>query len=100
MVNEQLYLALKELLGVTDGNLASHLRSLEKVTTSPSANHFWITKPLTRYGATPLGKAFTKHIHAIENLLHSLTRNGDRELYKDTNFVTSHFIRQKFWKQI
>ena len=31
MVNEQLdFTALKELLGVTDGNLASHLRSLEE----------------------------------------------------------------------
>ena len=73
MVNEQLdFTSLKELLGVTDGNLASHLRSLEKSNYIPFSKSFLARKPLTRYSATPLGTmAFTKHIHAIENLLQS-----------------------------
>jgi len=73
MVNEQLdFTALKELLGVTDGNLASHLRSLEKSNYITFSKLFLDRKPLTRYSATPLGiKAFTKHIHAIEKLLQS-----------------------------
>lgn len=73
MVNEQLdFTSLKELLGVTDGNLASHLRSLEKSNYITFSKSFLDRKPLTRYSATHLGKkAFTKHIHAIENLLQS-----------------------------
>lgn len=73
MVNEQLdFTSLKELLGVTDGNLASHLRSLEKSNYITFSKSFLDRKPLTRYRATPVGKkAFMKHIHAIENLLQS-----------------------------
>jgi len=71
VVNEYLdFNTLKELLGVTDGNLASHLKSLEKKVYITYHKEFKDRKPLTRYAATEQGKkAFEKHIKAIEQLL-------------------------------
>ncbi len=61
---------LKELLGVTDGNLASHLKALEKEEYILVEKQFIGRKPNTRYSATKLGKAeFRKHITALEKLL-------------------------------
>ncbi|MBT8288389.1 MAG: transcriptional regulator [Flavobacteriaceae bacterium] len=61
---------LKNLLGVTDGNLASHLKYLEKSEYVVYMKEFLDRKPNTKYFATPLGKkAFKKHINAIEQLL-------------------------------
>ncbi len=62
--------ALKELLGVTDGNLASHMKSLEKSGYVNFRKEFLNRKPNTKYFATDTGKeAFRKHINAIEQLL-------------------------------
>lgn len=62
--------ALKDLLGVTDGNLASHLKSLEKNEYINVKKEFMGRKPNTKYAATEEGKlAFIKHIKAIEQLL-------------------------------
>ena len=71
MVNDFLdFNALKELLGVTDGNLASHLKSLEKSEYIKYRKEFLHRKPNTNYSATMKGKyAFKKHINAIEQLL-------------------------------
>jgi DNA-binding MarR family transcriptional regulator len=71
MVKDNLdFNALKELLGVTDGNLASHIKSLEKDNYISYKKVFLERKPNTNYSATPIGKeAFKKHIHAIEQLL-------------------------------
>ena len=71
VVNDYLdFNALKELLGVTDGNLASHLKSLEKSKYVQYKKEFLGRKPNTRYYATVTGKtAFEKHILAIEKLL-------------------------------
>lgn len=71
MVNEYLdFSSLKHLLGVTDGNLASHLKSLEKNQYITFKKEFLDRKPNTKYFATPEGKeAFKKHIKAIEQLL-------------------------------
>lgn len=61
---------LKELLDVTDGNLASHMRFLENREYVKFKKTFSGRKPNTTYMATELGKeAFVKHIKAIENLL-------------------------------
>ncbi len=70
-VNEFLdFNTLKNLLGVTDGNLASHLKSLEKSNYVVFKKEFLDRKPNTKYYATPSGKkAFEKHINAIEKLL-------------------------------
>ena len=71
VVNEYLdFNTLKELLEVTDGNLASHLKSLENSEYISFKKEFLDRKPNTKYSATQEGiLAFTKHIKAIEQLL-------------------------------
>jgi DNA-binding HxlR family transcriptional regulator len=71
VVNEYLdFNSLKELLEVTDGNLASHLKSLEKSKYVTFKKEFLGRKPNTKYSATNEGReAFKKHIKAIEQLL-------------------------------
>ncbi|MBI9062774.1 MAG: transcriptional regulator [Marinilabiliaceae bacterium] len=71
MVNESLdFNTLKELLGVTDGNLASHLKALEKHLLVSVSKQFVGRKPNTTYSATQKGKeAFTRHLAALEKLL-------------------------------
>lgn len=62
---------LKELLDVTDGNLASHIKALEKEAYILVEKQFIGRKPNTSYSATKLGKLeFQKHIHALEKLIH------------------------------
>ncbi len=61
---------LKQLLDVTDGNLASHLKALEKKDYISFTKAFVDRKSKTSYSITPLGRqAFKKHVSAIENLL-------------------------------
>lgn len=61
---------LKELLGATDGNLASHTKALEKVEFIRIEKQFIGRKPNTKYYATKLGKQeFKKHIEALEKLI-------------------------------
>jgi len=71
MVNEYAdFNTLKELLGATDGNLASHTKALEKVEFIRVEKQFIGRKPNTKYYATELGKQeFKKHIEALEKLI-------------------------------
>lgn len=71
MVNENAdFTRLKELLEVTDGNLASHIKALEKEAYILVEKQFIGRKPNTSYSATKLGKAeFKKHIEALEKLI-------------------------------
>lgn len=71
VVNDELdFNSLKNLLDVTDGNLASHLKSLEGCHYISVTKEFIDRKPNTRYAATDAGReAFLKHIKAIEQLL-------------------------------
>jgi len=71
MVNESVdFKQLKELLGVTDGNLASHIKALEKVEFIHVTKKFIGKKPNTTYSVTKLGKLeFQKHIAALEKLI-------------------------------
>ena len=71
VVNESAdFKTLKELLGATDGNLASHTKALEKENYISVQKSFIGRKPNTSYSATRSGrKAFKKHIEAIEKLL-------------------------------
>ena len=71
VVNERLnFNTLKELLGVTDGNLASHIKSLEKSEFIRVEKEFINRKPNTNYSATEEGRmALLRHINAIEKLL-------------------------------
>ena len=71
MVNESAdFTTLKELLGVTDGNLASHTKALESEEYIKIEKQFIGKKPNTKYIATKLGrKAFQEHIEALEKLI-------------------------------
>ena len=71
MVNESAdFNSLKELLGVTDGNLASHTKALEVEEYIIIEKQFIGKKPNTKYIATTKGKeAFQLHILALEKLV-------------------------------
>jgi len=71
MVEAELeFTALRELLGVSDGNLASHLRALEEAGYVQVQKSFVGRKPNTRYTLTLAGrKAFQDHLTALEQLL-------------------------------
>ncbi len=71
MVNEYAdFSTLKELLGATDGNIASHIKALEKEEYVQVEKSFINRKPNTRYLATEKGrKAFQEHLDALEKLL-------------------------------
>ena len=62
--------SLKELLNITDGNLASHLKGLEKEEYITVHKSFLGRKPNTNYEATEKGKnAFKDHLDAVEQLI-------------------------------
>ena len=71
MVNESAdFNTLKELLGVTDGNLASHTRALENEEYIVGEKTFIDRKSNTRYKATQKGKkAFQEHLDALERII-------------------------------
>ena len=61
---------LKEMLDLTDGNLATHISALEKQAYLEIQKQFIGKKPNTSYKATPEGKAaFLEHLAALEALL-------------------------------
>ncbi len=62
--------SLKEVLNVTDGNLASNLKALEKEKYLSVSKSFVNRKPNTKYKATEKGRnAFKKHLDALEELI-------------------------------
>ena len=62
--------SLKELLNVTDGNLASHMKALEKEKYITVFKTFVERKPNTRYKTTDKGRtAFKRHLDALEALV-------------------------------
>jgi len=71
MVNDTLdFNALKELLALTDGNLASHLKALEQQDIIVVSKQFVGRKPSTTYKATDRGKnLFRQHLAALEELI-------------------------------
>lgn len=61
---------LKTLLDVTDGNLASHLKALEKAGYVEFEKSFIGRKTNTTYNVTKVGnEEFTIHIDALEALI-------------------------------
>jgi DNA-binding MarR family transcriptional regulator len=72
-VNDELeFNALKEYLDVTDGNLASHIKALEKEKFIDVEKSFIGKKPNTRYFMTKAGKkAFEAHLAILEKLIKS-----------------------------
>ena len=70
-VNDELdFNALKELLEVTDGNLASHLKALEKEEYIEVKKSCVGRKPNTKYEMTPKGRqAFGDHLKGLQGLI-------------------------------
>ena len=70
-INDNLdFNTLKELLDITDGNLASHLKALEKKDLIRVQKQFVGRKPNTTYSITPLGIGmFQQHLNALEKLI-------------------------------
>lgn len=68
--NEVSFNDLKELLDVTDGNLASHLKYLEKENFISVKKSFINRKPNTVYVITDSGReAFENHLKTLEEIL-------------------------------
>ncbi len=74
IVNEQVnFNDLKELLQITDGNLASHTKALEEAGILKIKKSFLNKKPNTVYSITRLGeKLFKEHISALEKIIGKL----------------------------
>jgi len=70
-VNDSLdFNSMKELLDVTDGNLASHIAALEDEGYLKVTKKFVGKKPQTTYALTVPGRrAFTEHIDVLEQLI-------------------------------
>jgi DNA-binding HxlR family transcriptional regulator len=71
IVNNQIsFNELKQLLELTDGNLASHLSTLEQAEYIKTHKAFIGRKTNTTYTITDLGKqAFKAHLDALEKMI-------------------------------
>lgn len=71
MVNEWVdFTEMKNLLQVTDGNLASHSTALEKNKYIEIKKEFVGKKPRTSYKITDIGKlAFQEHVNFLEKMM-------------------------------
>ncbi len=71
MVNESAdFGTIKDLLELTDGNLASHIKALEGSDYIECTKQFIGRKPNTKYAITALGRqSFQEHLNALENLI-------------------------------
>lgn len=62
--------SLKQLLDVTDGNLATHIKALEREKYVHVTKAFIDRKPNTRYKITERGRtAFKRHIEAMADVV-------------------------------
>lgn len=74
MVNAEVnFNDLKELIQVTDGNLASHLKTLEESNYIKVQKGFIGRKTNTTYSVTKAGeKAFKSHLDALEQMIKAM----------------------------
>lgn len=74
MVNDEVnFNDLKELLDITDGNLASHLKALEENDFIKVEKGFIGRKTNTTYKITRAGeKSFKAHLSALEKMIRSI----------------------------
>ena len=74
MVNDKMnFNDLKELINVTDGNLASHIKSLEESGYIKVNKGFIGRKTNTTYAVTKNGdKAFRIHLEALEKMIKAI----------------------------
>jgi DNA-binding MarR family transcriptional regulator len=71
MVNDEInFNDLKQLINVTDGNLASHIKALEETGFIKVNKGFIGKKTNTTYSATKSGeRAFKQHLSALEKII-------------------------------
>jgi DNA-binding HxlR family transcriptional regulator len=76
MVNEEVnFNDLKQLIDATDGNLATHLRTLEDHRYISVQKGFIGRKTNTTYAITPDGtKAFRAHLDALEAIIRQVSQ--------------------------
>ena len=74
MVNDAInFNDLKQLIDVTDGNLASHMKSLEDSGYVKVDKGFIGRKTNTTYAVTKVGeKAFQQHLSALEKMIKNI----------------------------
>ena len=74
MVNDQInFNDLKQLIGVTDGNLASHIKALEEIGYLKVNKGFVGKKTNTTYTITKLGeRSFQQHLAALEKMINGM----------------------------
>jgi DNA-binding MarR family transcriptional regulator len=71
------FTALRDLLGVTDGNLGAHLRKLEEADYIAVTKVFVGRKPRTYVAVTPAGRqAFDAHVAALRSILQASDSAG------------------------
>jgi DNA-binding MarR family transcriptional regulator len=71
MVNDWVdFKEMKELLDITDGNLASHITALEKKGYVEVKKEFVGKKTKTSYRVTQIGRlAFAQHLNTLERII-------------------------------
>lgn len=61
---------LRDTLGMTDGNLTTHIRTLQEAGYVSVAKSYQNKRPLTTCSLTPAGrKAFTAYINVLEQIV-------------------------------
>lgn len=61
---------MRDTLGMTDGNLTTHLRALQQEGYLSVAKSYQNNRPLTTCSLTPAGrKAFTEYINLLEQIV-------------------------------
>jgi DNA-binding MarR family transcriptional regulator len=75
VVNDEVnFNELKELISVTDGNLASHIKTLEENGFIKVQKGFIGKKTNTTYSVTKAGeRAFRAHLDALEQMIRSMS---------------------------
>jgi DNA-binding MarR family transcriptional regulator len=64
------FTTMRQLMELTDGNLATHLKALEGARYIAASKSFVGRKPNTAYSITTIGRTeFRRHIDALEQLL-------------------------------
>ncbi len=74
MVNDWVdFTTLRDMLELSDGRLASHIKALEEEQFIEVRKQFVGRKPNTSYRATKVGrKAFTDHLDALEKIIRDI----------------------------
>jgi len=67
---------LRDTLGMTDGNLTTHVRTLQQAGYVAVAKSYQNNRPLTTCSLTPAGrKAFTDYINLLEKIVQQSKSN-------------------------